>query len=155
IMGGPGRNIKLWDTVAGEQLASIKKPTDWLLAAADSPDGVIYATGDRNGGLYVWEAATGYEVYTLNGHTMAVTDLDWRMDGNVLASCSEDGKVMLWEMNGGTMIKQWDAHPGGVQGVDFAPNGNIATVGRDKTAKIWKGDGTAIRTINASDDIVL
>src|SRR5690606_18756204 len=110
---------------------------------------------DRNGGLYVWEAATGYEFYTLKGHSLAVTDLDWRMDGIVLASCSEDGKVMLWEMNGGTMIKQWDAHPGGVQGVAFAPNGNIATVGRDKTAKIWKGDGTAIRTINASDDIVL
>ncbi|MEQ1843264.1 MAG: hypothetical protein ABL994_22905, partial [Verrucomicrobiales bacterium] len=155
VMGGPGRVIKLWDTVAGEQISSIKKHTDWMLTAAYSPDGVIYATGDRNGNLYVWEAATGYEFYTLKGHTLAVTDLDWRMDGNVLASCGEDGQVMLWEMNGGTQIKKWDAHPGGAQGVDFAPNGNIATVGRDKNVKIWKGDGTAIRTIAASDDVVL
>lgn len=155
IMGGPGRVIKLWDTVAGEQLNSVKKHTDWLLSAAYSPDGVIYATGDRNGGLYVWEAATGYEFYTLKGHTLAVTDLDWRMDGNVLASCSEDGSVMLWEMNGGTQIKKFDAHPGGVQGVDFAPDGTIATVGRDKNVKLWKGDGTAIRTIAASDDVVI
>ncbi len=155
IMGGPGRVIKLWDTVAGEQINSVKKHTDWLLTAAYSPDGVIYATGDRNGGLYVWEAATGYEFYTLKGHTLAVTDLDWRMDGNVLASASEDGSVMLWEMNGGTQIKKFDAHPGGVQGVDFAPDGTIATVGRDKTVKLWKGDGTAIRTIAASDDVVL
>lgn len=155
IMGGPGRLVKLWDTVAGEQISSTKKHTDWLLSAAYSPDGVIYATGDRNGGLYVWEAATGYEFYTLKGHTLAVTDLDWRMDGNVLASSSEDGSVMLWEMNGGTQIKKFDAHPGGVQGVDFAPDGTIATVGRDKNLKIWKGDGTAIRTITASDDIIL
>jgi len=155
VMGGPGRSIKLWDTVAGEQINSIKKHTDWMLTAAYSPDGVIYATGDRNGNLYVWEAATGYEFYTLKGHTLAVTDIDWRMDGNVLASCSEDGQVMLWEMNGGSQLKKWDAHPGGAQGIDFAPNGNIATVGRDKNVKIWKGDGTAIRTIAASDDIVL
>ncbi|NLT69649.1 MAG: hypothetical protein GXX91_03005 [Verrucomicrobiaceae bacterium] len=155
IMGGPGRLIKLWDTVAGEQISSTKKHTDWVLSAAYSPDGVIYATGDRNGGLYVWEAATGYEFYTLKGHTLAVTDLDWRADGNVLASASEDGSVMLWEMRGGTQIKKFDAHRGGVLGVDFAPDGTIATVGRDKNLKIWKGDGSAIRTIAASNDIVL
>ena len=155
VMGGPGRVIKLWDTVKVEQVNAVKKHTDWLLSAAYSPDGVIYATGDRNGNLYVWEAATGYEFYTLKGHTLAVTDLDWRMDGNVLASSSEDGQVILWEMNNGSQVKKWAAHGGGVQAVEFAPNGNLATVGRDKTLKLWKGDGTAIKTINASEDVVL
>ncbi|PAW64271.1 MAG: hypothetical protein B9S36_02850 [Verrucomicrobiia bacterium Tous-C2TDCM] len=155
IMGGPGRVIKLWDTVKVEQVNAVKKHTDWLLSAAYSPDGVIYATGDRNGNLYVWEAATGYEFYTLKGHTLAVTDLDWRMDGNVLASSSEDGQVILWEMINGSQVKKWAAHNGGVQAVEFAPNGNLVTVGRDKTVKLWKGDGTAIKTINASEDVVL
>ena len=155
IMGGPKRNIKLWDTVAGEQINSIKKHSDWMLSARYSPDGVIFATGGRNGGLYVWEAATGYEFYTLKGHTKGVTGLDWRPDGNVLASCSEDGQVMLWEMNEGKQIKKWEAHKGGILAIAYSPDGKIATVGRDKTAKIWQGDGKAIRTINASDDIVL
>jgi WD40 repeat protein len=155
IMGGPGRVIKLWDTVKVEQVNAVKKHTDWLLSAAYSPDGVIYATGDRNGNLYVWEAATGYEFYTLKGHTLGVTDLDWRMDGNVLASSSEDGQVILWEMNNGSQVKKWAAHGGGVQAVEFAPNGNLVTAGRDKTVKIWKGDGTALKTINASEDVVL
>ncbi len=155
IMGGPDRNIKLWDTVAGEQINSIKKHSDWMLTAGYSPDGVIFATGGRNGGLYVWEAATGYEFYTLKGHTKGVTDIAWRPDGNVLASCSEDGQVMLWEMNEGKQIKKWEAHKAGVLALAYAPNGNIATVGRDNTAKIWQGDGKAIRTIKASDDIVL
>lgn len=155
VMGGPGRSIKLWDTVAGEQINSIKKHSDWMLCAGYSPDGVIFATGGRNGGLYVWEAATGYEFYTLKGHTKGVTGLDWRADGNVLASCSEDGQVMLWEMTGGKQIKKWEAHKGGVLAIAYAPDGKIATVGRDKTAKIWEGDGKAIRSIAASDDIVL
>lgn len=155
VLGGPGRNIKIWDTVAGEQVNSIKKHPDWMLTAAFSPDGVIFATGGRNGGLYVWESATGYEFYTLKGHTKAVTDVAWRPDGNILASCSEDGQVMLWEMNEGKEVKKWAAHSTGVLAIDFAPNGNIATVGRDKTLKLWKADGTAIKTINASTDIVM
>ncbi len=155
ILGGPGRNIKIWDTVAGEQINSIKKHSDWLLTAAYSPDGVIFATGGRNGGLYVWESATGYEFFTLKGHTKAVTDVAWRSDGNVLASCSEDGQVMIWEMNEGKQVKKWEAHKEGAQAITFAPNGNIATVGRDKTVKIWQVDGKQLRSITASDDVVL
>ncbi len=155
ILGGPGRNIKIWDTVAGEQINSIKKHPDWLLTAAYSPDGVIFATGGRNGGLYVWESATGYEFHTLKGHTKAVTDIAWRPDGDVLASCSEDGQVMIWEMNEGKQVKKWEADKEGALAITFAPNGNLATVGRDKTVKIWQGDGKLLRSIPASDDVVL
>lgn len=155
ILGGPKRNIKMWDTVSGEETANIKKHPDWLLTADYSPDGILFATGGRNGGLYVWEGGTGYEFYTLKGHTAAVTDVDWRADGNLLASCSEDGQVILWEMNEGKEVKKWAAHPGGALAVTFAPNGNLASVGRDKTVKIWKADGSQIRAINASDDVVM
>ncbi|MEM6278443.1 MAG: c-type cytochrome domain-containing protein, partial [Verrucomicrobiota bacterium] len=155
ILGGPKRNIKMWDTVAGEEVNSIKKHPDWLLTAAYSPDGVIFATGGRNGGLYVWEAANGYEFYTLKGHTEAVTDIAWRSDGNLLASCSEDGQIILWEMLEGKQVKKWNAHPGGTLAVTFSPDGRIASVGRDKKLKIWQADGKELRSINASDDIVL
>ena len=155
IMGGPGRNIKIWDTVAGEQIASIKKHTDWMLSAAYSPDGVIFATGGRGGDLYTWEAATGYEFFTLKGHTKGVTGLSWRSDGNVLASSSEDGQIILWEMNEGSQVKKWNAHPGGALSVAFAPNGNLVSVGRDKTLKVWQGDGKQLKSIAASSDVVL
>jgi len=155
IMGGPRRNIKIWDTVASEELHSIKKHTDWMLSAAYSPDGVIFATGGRGGDLYVWESATGFEFYTLNGHQEAVNSLAWRPDGNVLASASEDGQIILWEMMQGKEIKKWNAHDGGVLAIAYAPNGNIASVGRDKNVKIWNPEGNEIKTIQASEDIVL
>ena len=79
----------------------IKKHTDWVTAVEFSPDGVLLATGDRNGGLFVWEAATGREFLTLRGHTATITDVSWRADSNVLASASEDGTVRLWEMENG------------------------------------------------------
>ena len=126
-----------------------------MLSAAYSPDGVIFATGGRGGDLYTWEAATGYEFFTLKGHTKGVTALSWRSDGNVLASSSEDGQIILWEMNEGSQVKKWNAHPGGALSVAFAPNGNLVSVGRDKTLKIWQGDGKQLKSIAASSDVVL
>lgn len=156
VMGGPGKIFKIWDTVSGEQITAVKKHPDWMLTADYSPDGVLLATGGRNSGLYVWEGATGLEFYTLKGHTAAVTNVGWRPDSNILGSISEDGQAMLWEMNEGKQIKKWTAHSGGGLAIDFSPDGlMIATAGRDKTVKLWKVDGAALRTIKASDDIVM
>ena len=112
-----------------------------MTAASFSPDGVLLATGDRNGGLYVWEARTGNPFYTLKGHSKAITALSWRADSNVLASGSEDGGVRLWEMNGGKGIKTWTAHGGGVLDVAYTANGHIVSCGRDLHAKVWDGAG--------------
>jgi WD40 repeat protein len=103
--------VKIYDTKDGDLEHSIKKHTDWVTALEFSPDGVLLATGDRSGGLHVWEARTGRIFYTLNGHKGAHHDVSWRADANLLASTSEDGQVMLWEMGNGTRVKGWQAHP--------------------------------------------
>jgi len=154
-LGGPGRNMKIFDSVSGEQIHSIKKHSDWLMTLAYSPDGVLLASGGRGGDLFVWEAETAIEFYNLIGHSNAVTSISWRPDSNVLASASEDGSVILWEMSEGKQIKKWNAHSGGVLSVNYAPDGRLVTAGRDKTIKIWKADGTQERSIAASDAIVM
>jgi chromosome segregation ATPase len=58
-------------------------------------------------------------------------------------------------MNEGKQVKKWNAHSGGALAVTFAPNGNLASVGRDKTVKIWQADGKQLHSITASDDIVM
>ncbi len=61
-------------------LHAIKKHTDWLTAIAYSPDGVLLASGDRQGGLWVWEAKSGNEFYGLQGHKAAITSVCFRDD---------------------------------------------------------------------------
>lgn len=148
-LGGPGRVVRIFSTETGERLHEIRKHTDWIYAVRFSPDGVLLATADRSNGLFVWEADTAREYLDLRGHTDAVTDVAWRSDANVLASCSIDGTVRLWEMNEGKEVAKVAAHGGGANAVAFAPDGRIASVGQDRTAKLWDAALAPVTTLPA------
>ncbi|HYR58514.1 MAG TPA: c-type cytochrome domain-containing protein, partial [Chthoniobacteraceae bacterium] len=152
-VGGPLKIVKIYATKNGKLVASIKKHTDWVTAIAYSPDGKYLASADRNGGIQVWEGSTGKEFNALPGHKAMVTALAF-MPG-VLASSSEDGKVALWDVKEGKEIRSWAAHAGGAEWVDFTPDGRLASAGRDKIAKAWDQNGTAIGKTEPFGDIAL
>ena len=154
-LGGPQKVIRIYSTQTGEKLFDIRKHTDWVTAMQFSPDGVLLATGDRNGGVFVWEAETGREYLGLRGHSKQITGFSWRGDSNVLASASEDTTVRTWELENGNQLKSWGAHGGGTASVWFSRDNQIVTSGRDKTVKLWKEDGTAVRTFEAFGDLAL
>jgi WD40 repeat protein len=116
---------------------------------------LLVAAGDRFGGLYVWEAKSGKEFFTLRGHAKAVTTVDWRADSDVLASGSEDGSVRLWDLHTGTAQTNWTAHPDGVLGIAVHPSGAIATAGRDGRVRTWDGSGKNVADFGPAGDVVM
>ena len=144
-LGGPQKMLRVYSTDTSELNYEIKKHTDWVTSISFSPDGVLLASADRNGGVHVWEAQSGNEYLSLAGHGKAVTDLAWRGDANVLASCSDDGTIKLWEMERGRQIKSWSAHGAGVNSSDFNRDGQLVSVGREPIAKLWKQDAKNVR----------
>ncbi|MGB8168737.1 MAG: c-type cytochrome domain-containing protein [Chthoniobacteraceae bacterium] len=152
-LGGPNKLVKIYATKDGKLISSIKKHTDWVTAIAYSPDGKYLASADRNGGIQVWEGKTGKEFNVLPGHKVMVTALAF-MTG-VLASSSEDGKVALWDVKEGKEIRSWAAHSGGAEWVDFTPDGRLVSCGRDKIAKAWDQNGTALGKTEPFADIAL
>ncbi len=152
-LGGPLKLLKIYSTKDGKLEFSLKKHTDWVTAVCFSPDGKYLASADRNGGIVVWEGATGKEYNPLPGHKVAVTALAF-MPG-VLASASEDGQIILWDIQEAKEIRKWNAHPGGVEWVDFTPDGKLVSCGRDKTAKVWDQTGKNLLTSNSFGDITL
>lgn len=154
-LGGPQRVVRIYNTADGSLVHEIRKHTDWIYGVAFSPDGVLLATSDRTGGLFVWEAETAREFLNLQGHNAAVTDVSWRADSNILASASEDSTVRLWEMNDGKQVKSWNAHGGGTATVDFARDGRLVSGGRDKTVKVWDANGKQLAALGGYPDIVL
>ncbi|MBO09982.1 MAG: hypothetical protein CMJ68_04390 [Planctomycetaceae bacterium] len=155
-LGSSGKALRVFSTKTGEMLWEVpKKHTNWIYCTSFSPDGVLVASSDRNGGLFVWEAETGRIYQDLRGHGGAVTGLSWRSDSNILASCGQDGTVRLWEMENGRQVKRWGAHGGGSFMVEFCHDGNLVSIGRDKVAKLFKQDGGQIRAFPALPDLGL
>ena len=154
-LGGPQRVVRIYSTETGQLIHELRKHTDWIYSIEFSPDDVLLATGDRNGGLFVWEAWTGREYLTLKAHSKGVTGVSWRSDSNVLASCSEDGSLRVWEVENGKQIKNWSAHGGGATSIEFCRDGRILSCGRDRVAKLWKQDGGQIRAFEAFGDLAV
>ncbi len=155
-LGSAGKVVRVYSTATGELEYEIpKKHTEWIYCVAFSPDGVLLATADRNGGLFVWEAENGREYLKLGGHGGAITDLSWRNDSNILGSCSEDGSIKLWEMENGGQVKNWGAHGGGAASMEFARDGRILSCGRDKVTKLWDQNGSQQRAFEGFGDIAL
>ncbi len=154
-LGGPQRMIRIFSTADGSLEHEIKKHTDWVTEIAFSPDGVLLATGDRNGGLHVWETFTARPYADLRGHSAMITGLSWRNDSNVVASASEDSTVRLWEMNAGNQIKQWNAHGGGTADVEFTRDGRLVSCGRDRLVKVWDQNGGQQKQLQGFADLAL
>jgi len=72
--------------------------------AAWSPDGSALVTAAPEGGVYVWDTASGNLIRALPGHRGFVYSVDWSPDGQWLVSGGEDGTARLWNAATGAFL---------------------------------------------------
>jgi hypothetical protein len=150
--GGPDRLVRIFSTDTGELLHKIKKHTDWITAMRFGPKGKYVASGDRAGGIHVWEAEPGGRAASLMGHRGRITGLEWAST-NIVVSSSEDGTAKMWNIDEVSQLKSWTAHGGGALSLRRAQNGDLVTVGRNRRATLWNASGSAKRSFTFPADI--
>lgn len=146
-LGGPDRVLKIHRVSDGALEHKRKKHTEWVTAVEFSPNAKYLASGDRNGGLVLWEAETGQELFTLVGHKAAITAITWRGDSEMVLSASEDGTLKLWKASDGSALRNIPAHPGGALAAKFAHDGRIVSTGRDNKIQVWEVTGKNVRAL--------
>ena len=151
-LGGPNRLVKIFAASDGHMICKMKKHTEWVTALSFTPDGKSLISGDRAGGLAVWDTQ-GHELQTVSAHAAEITGIACR--GSLVATSSEDGTVKFWDIVEGKQIKSWKAHPQGVRSVAFTADGLIVTSGRDKLVRTWDVNGKLIRQFDPLADIAM
>ena len=151
-LGGPSRLVKIFNASTGKMLCKMKKHTDWVTALCFTPDGKYLISGDRAGGMSVWDTQ-GHEIESTTAHDAAITEIACR--GNFVATSSEDGTVKFWDIMEGRELKRWKAHPTGVRSVAFTADGHILTSGRDKLVRLWDANGNLVRQFAPLSDIAM
>jgi WD40 repeat protein len=103
-----------------------------------TPDGKQLISGSADGIIKVWNLQTGIELFTLKGHTQAVTGLTVTPNNKLLVSASLDKTLKIWELKTGQELFTCKGHTKKIMTVSVTPDGKWAISGsQDKTLKIW------------------
>jgi len=132
----PGE-IKLWDTVNGQERATLKGHKDFVTSVAFSPDGKTLASASQDGTIKLWDAVSGQEQATLKGHTGEVYAVAFSPDGKTLASGGWK-QIKLWDAHSGQERATLKGHTERVSSLAFSPDAKTLASGSwDKTVKLW------------------
>ncbi|OAM89250.1 serine/threonine-protein kinase [Termitidicoccus mucosus] len=101
--------VEIRDPLTGATLRALAHPAgvsflDW------SPDGTTLAVGCNDGGVYLWDAATGEQLRVLDAHRNRVTHFAFSPDGRLLATTSQDKKISLWDTAAGKRLVSYSNH---------------------------------------------
>jgi RNA polymerase sigma factor (sigma-70 family) len=118
------------------------KPMD---GRAFSPDGRLLVDWAENplgrsrmDHVYVWDAATGRAVATLDaGPRPGANCAAFAPDGRTLATASADGVVRLWETATWKVRAEFRGHRDRVTALAFGPDGRLFTGGLDTVVVAW------------------
>jgi WD40 repeat protein len=107
---------------------------------AFSPDGKRIVTGSQDMTAKVWDAATGQELLTLEGHTDVVRSVTFSPEGNRIVTGSDDRTAKVWDAGTGQELLALNGHTHAVWSAAFSPDGQrIVTgiAGAYAIAKVW------------------
>ena len=136
------KEILIWDSETGREIAALKGHTDKVEAVTFSPDGMKVATASWDKTLRLWDGKTGEQLAVLEGHTAWVMDCVFSPDGKIIVSAGFDKTLKLWETASGKEISTLTGHASSIAACAFSPDGQlIVSAGADKTLKLWRAEG--------------
>jgi WD40 repeat protein/serine/threonine protein kinase len=140
----------------GPLIRTFEGHTDWVQAAALTPDGRCAISGSWDRTLRVWDLESGQSVRTLKGHTNLVHAVAVTPDGDCAISASSDRTLRVWDLESGRSVRTLEGHKDRVNAVAVTPDGNRAiSASSDHTLRVWDLErGQSLRTLEGHLDVV-
>jgi WD40 repeat protein len=135
----------LWETSNGELLACWPQAS-WVTALAFQPGGLLLASGHDDGGVRLWNHASGRLAYELRppifpsggSRDLAISALAFSHDGRNLAVAAEDRSIVLWNLACGEMFGRLLGHTDRISALTWHPDGRrLVSASWDTTARVW------------------
>ena len=136
ILTGDDFHAKLWDVSTGKLSLTLEGQSQ---AVAFSPDGRRIMTGSAAGTLTLWDAATGAQLYAVEGQNSWITWAAFSPDGRRIVTGGRNRTATVWEAATGRELLMLQGHTNGVWTVDWSRDSQrIITGGDDARARVWE-----------------
>ena len=186
VAGKEGVELRLYHIPTRMECGALRttNPKSAVTAIAFRFDGLLLATGDRDGQVSLWDVKENpawsalkgpgtvrfsfKEHRTIAAHSLEVRALAFSPNGNKLATAGREGTAVVWHVSEGEPLFQLTEHGRDVRSVAFSADGALlATSGGDGTARLWQMDDgreyaiyrahkhTAIRAVFSPDGATL
>ena len=152
--------IQVWDAATKEHLSTLvgaDRGFDyWPLIF--SPDGKILAGREgltlRSNKVQFWQTDTGAQLFTLEGHTGAVSEYTFSPNSEVFASGGEEGIVVLWDATTGKSLLKLTGHTKPISALAFSADGKTLASGGGNEIYLWDvHTGDLIGTLDAVEKV--
>jgi eukaryotic-like serine/threonine-protein kinase len=137
--------IRIWNANDGKPRLTVQEAG--ISSAAWSPDGQYFVTGDIDKKVKARFAASGEEMFSLEGHGGTVTSVAVSPDGGHIASASDDRTVKVWKTYTGLdpLVLTPPGETRGGVGLTPLPDGNAVR------AAVFSPDGQAVVSVGDED----
>ena len=137
--------------------AAPRRSDRFVLSVAYSPDGSRLACGSMDGGVHVFDTATGALLHSLAGHFRPVRTLAFTPDGRTLVTGCDDMLIHLYDVGAGTLVDALSGHESWVLSVAPHPGGAaLASGSADASVRLWdlRSRGAALQVAREAADQV-
>ncbi|MFM9996366.1 MAG: serine/threonine-protein kinase [Phycisphaerales bacterium] len=147
-----------WSFLAGVAEPSertVRAHNDMIYSFAASPDGTRLATGARDGGLAIWDAAGTTTIARTDGlPEVPVFAVAFSPDGARVVSGAEDGAVRIWEAGAMTLVRELGRHETRVMSTSWSAGGAVASASEEGRARLWNPETGESRRIEQPGGVI-
>jgi WD40 repeat protein len=147
LTGSADTTAREWDVATGSLLGTFgdwgrsdlyKVQAGGVGSVAYSLDGTRVLTGNGNATATLWDAATGAELRSFEGHFGDGSSVAFSPDGTRVLIVSGAKSVRLWDAATGALVRSFIGHSADVESVAFSPDGTkVLTGSGDSTTRVW------------------
>jgi WD40 repeat protein len=144
------KTVRLWDLKSYKSERILTGHSDSVYSVAFSPDGKSVVSASKDRSVKITDADSGKSRLTLSGMNEDVLAVAVTPDGQRVVASGLEPALRWWNLSTGERVRmRGQGHGGPVNELCFDRDGSLlASASSDKTVRLWRGSGAALRTIS-------